>query len=338
VALAGLAVAGPALAVRAHAPDPALSGATWDQDERLEYRWRAGSEPPGAIRSAIDAAADDANDTRSSRAATFAYAADGESQIGYGAGATCGVNGIACFTRSAPDGGFTMWLREHGRVFEWGALRWCQMFASPPNGCYDAETIALDEFGHVEGLGHHENHADDRDYLDAVVQTFSRTKPSSGWNMHELGRCDIARLQLRYDITTASDHYSTCLDLETVVSLSASPTSVSFGGTTRLTALLRVVDADAYDRVGGNPVSYRTVRLQRRAPGASTWTTVASMTPTSSPTGSYTASLKLQASAEFRAVFATQSVEGLNGDSSPTVTVTVSGCTSGPCPLGAPAS
>ena len=35
-------------------------------------------------------------------AATFTYASDGASQIGYGTG-TCGVNGIACFTRSAPN-------------------------------------------------------------------------------------------------------------------------------------------------------------------------------------------------------------------------------------------
>ena len=171
-----------------------------------------------------------------------------------------------------------------------------------------------------------------------TVGKWVRTKPNSGWNMHEFGRCDTARLQIGYDITTASDLYSTCLDLETTVTLSASPSSVAYGGTTRLTALLRVVDDPDYGRIGGNPVSYRTVRLQRRAPGASTWTTITSMTPNASPTGSYVASVRLQATAEFRAIFATQSVEGLNGDSSPTVTVTVSGCTSGPCPLSAPAS
>ena len=107
-----------------------------------------------------------------------------------------------------------MWLREHGRVFDWGTLRWCQMYASPPNGCYDAETIALDEFGHIQGLDHHVNHSDDRDYLDAVVQTFSRTQPSSGWNMHVYGRCDVATLQLRYDVASWTTPYSTCLDLD----------------------------------------------------------------------------------------------------------------------------
>ena len=92
-----------------------------------------------------------ANATRASKAATYTYDPAGANPIGYGPGATCGVNGLACFTRSAPTG-FTMWLREQGHVFDWGTLKWCQAYSSPPNGCYDAETIALDEFGHVEGL------------------------------------------------------------------------------------------------------------------------------------------------------------------------------------------
>ena len=44
-----------------------------------------------------------------------------------------------------------MWFREQGRVFDWGTLEWCQMYTTAPNGCYDVETVALDEFGHVEG-------------------------------------------------------------------------------------------------------------------------------------------------------------------------------------------
>jgi hypothetical protein len=53
------------------------------------------------------------------------------------------------------------------------------MQASPTNGCYDAETIALDEFGHVEVLNHHVNFADESDYTHAVVQTYSRTRPKT---------------------------------------------------------------------------------------------------------------------------------------------------------------
>jgi len=223
----------------AHGPDPASSGGPFAQNQVLRFRWRAGSEPTAAIKTAIKAAAAAANATRASKAATFTYDAAGSNPIGYGVGATCGVNGLACYTRTVPTG-FTMWLREQGHVFDWGTLKWCQAYASPPSGCYDAETIALDEFGHVEVLNHHVNYSSDSDYLDAVVQTYSRTKPSAGWNMHTFGRCDMATLQLQYDMQSWTAGYSTCLDLATNLTLAASATSIPYGGSTTLTATLKV--------------------------------------------------------------------------------------------------
>ena len=217
-----------------------------------------------------------------------------------------------------------MWLREQGHVFDWGTLKWCQTYATAPNGCYDAETIALDEFGHVDGLGHHVNKDDDSDYLDAVVQTYSRTKPNAGWNVHAFGRCDTATLQLRYDVTTASARYSTCLDLSTVLTMSASPTAIVVGGSTTLTATLRVVDDDAYLLIGGNAVSGRSVTLQKRAPGTTTWTTVGAMV--AGATGTYVLAQKPTTTTEYRASFKTPSDEGLNGDASPVVKVAVTAC------------
>lgn len=334
LALACLAVAAllaPPAAL-AHGPDPVLSGALWAQNRRLEFRWRSGAAPPAAIKTAIKAAAADVGESRASEAATFAFDADASNLIGYGVGATCSVNGIACFTRSVPNG-FTMWLREHGRVFDWGRLRWCQMYDAPPDGCYDAETIALDEFGHIEVLAHHVNYADDRDYTDAVVQTISRTKPRAGWNMHVFGRCDVARLQIEYDVPTTNMKYSTCLELATVLTIGASVASVPYGGTTTLTAMLKVASNDAYERLRGNPVSRRTVRLQRRPRGTTAWTTVGTMSVGSSP-GTYVLSQSLTAATEFRAVFPTPSDEGLDGDTSPTLLVTVGPCQS-PCPMSA---
>ena len=332
VALALALSGGATVPTAAHSPDPALGSELFAQDARLEYDWRTGAVPPSAMRTAINAAAGDVAQSRASRAATFAFDTAGTNPIGYGTG-TCGVNGLACFTRNAPNG-FTMWFREQGRVFDWGTLKWCQMYTNPPNGCYDVETVALDEFGHVEGLGHHVNFADDSDYTDAVVQTFSRTKPRDGWNMHVLGVCDIAMLQIRYDIPLASSPYSTCLDVATVLTMSRSASSVPYGGTVTFTALLKVVSDGDYGRLSGNPVSGRAVRLQRRAPGTATWTNVASMTPTS-PTGSYVLSLRLTSSAEFRAVFSAPTTEGLRGDVSPVVLVSVGSCSSAPCPLSA---
>ena len=221
-----------------------------------------------------------------------------------------------------------MWLREHGRAFDWGTLRWCQMQSA--NGCYDAETIALDEFGHVEILGHHLNYPNDSDYTDAVVQTVSRSRPRTGYNMHVYGPCDTARLQIVYDMPTLSSIYSSCLDLVTVLSLSFSDTSIPYGGLVAITSLLRVASDADYGRLGVNPIGTRTVRLQRRALGSTTWTNLATLT-SGSPTGTYRASLRLYGSADFRATFATPASEGLRGDTSGTVRVTVAPCTAN-CP------
>jgi hypothetical protein len=311
-------------AVSAHGPDPVVSSVLFAQNQDLSFRWRTGSEPSTAIKAAIRAAAADANDSRDSKAPTFTYATDGGNQIGYGTGATCGVNGLACFSRSAPNG-FTMWLREQGHVFDWGTLKWCQAYASPPNGCYDAETIALDEFGHVTVLDHHVNYTDQRDYEDAVVQTFSRTKPNDGYDQHAFGRCDIATLQREYDVVDSIAKYSTCLDIDTVLTI-AGPASVAYDGTATMTAFLEVVDDADYDRLRGNNLSKRTVKLQRRLPGTTDWTTVATMTP-GTASGTYAAGYQLRAEMEFRATFASPSSEGLNGDSSPVVTVRVGACT-----------
>ena len=338
--VAGLALAiglalstGLVSAATAHGPDPVLGGALFAQNKALLFDWRSGAAPPAAFRTAIRAAAADATATRASKAATFAYDADGPNPIGYGVGATCGPNGIACFTRSAPTG-FTMWFREQGHVFDWGTLKWCQSYSSAPNGCFDVETIALDEFGHVEILNHHVNYSDERDYADAVVQAVSRAKPEAGWNMHRFGRCDVATLQREYDVPNTTAKYSTCLDLSTTLTIAASPTSIPYNGTTTLTATLKVTDLASYERLGGNPVSGRTVSLQRRAVGTSTWISVGTMAVGSS--GTYSLAIRLQSATEFRATFKTPTDEGLNGDTSPTVVVAVAGCSAPPCPLSVP--
>src|SRR5262245_8409323 len=67
----------------AHGPDPTLSG-FFRANQDLRFRWRAGSEPASAIKSAIQSAAADANASRGSKAATFTYDANGANPIGYG--------------------------------------------------------------------------------------------------------------------------------------------------------------------------------------------------------------------------------------------------------------
>ena len=169
-----------------------------------------------------------------------------------------------------------MRLRPQGYPLDWGSLRWCQFYDSPPTGCYDAEMIALHEFGHVQTL----DHPDDADvdvWTDTVMHWAPKTKAKAGWNQHEFGPCDVARLQIRYEPLTASTPISTCLDLATDLSLSASTSSTYTGAQV-------VVDRQAEDRrraiwplLASEPLSARTVTLQRRALGASSWSNVATM-------------------------------------------------------------
>jgi hypothetical protein len=325
-AVAAIALATGALippATLGHGPTPVLSATLWGQSQAVEYRFRSGNVPPQRIQPAIHAAAADSNESRNAKAAVFRYDAGGTSLIGYGVNATCGVNGIACFTRSAPTS-FTMWFREHGHVFDWGTLRWCQMYDSPPNGCFDVENIALDEFGHVQVLAHHINYTDNSDYLDSVVQTTSRTKPNSGWNVHAYGRCDVATLQREYDPPSWTAKYSTCLDIQTELTLGASATSVAYLGSATFTARLKASDLDSYKRIGGNPISGRAVVLQWRSPSGTTWNTLATMAA-GSESGTYTYSASsLTGTRDWRAVFTKPKDEGLRGDTSPTLRVNVS--------------
>ena len=308
----------------AHGPDPILGGGLYAQNRDLTFRWAGGGTPPAAMKSAINDAADDSNATRKSKAPTFDYDASAGNVVYYGSDVPCGVNGLACMRRDPPDW-FGVWFRENGHRFDWGTLRWCEV-AGGPDGCYQVQNVMLDELGHVLVLDHHDNFADDRDYDDAVVQTYSRTKPRAGWNAHAYGRCDVATLQQQYDVASSATLYSTCLDVPTKLSASPSKSSVVAGGMVTFTATL---GTDGTGKLSNNLVSSRTVVLQQRL--SSGWSDLLTMNPASGA-GTYTASVTVWATRDYRALFRKPANEGLKSSSSPARTVTVTaGCTQ-PCP------
>lgn len=322
VAALALLVATP---VTAHDPDPTFGGGPMTPGSVLTWDWAAGGVPPSAMRAAIKAGAADANASTASRAPTFARASGASNAIYYGTSVPCGVNGLACMRRATPDW-FGVWLRENGHRFDWGTLRWCEMTGSP-NGCYQAETITLDELGHVLGLDHHVNYGDDRDYADAVVQTYSHTRPGTGWNADAFARCDVAALQQLYDVASSTTRYSTCLDVPTTLALAASATYVTPGTTVTLTATLR---SDGTGKLSNNAISSRTVVLQEHL--ATGWSDVSTMTPLSG--GRYETTLKVRATSEYRARFRRPSNEGLRGSTSSSVTLTLTGvCVKTSCAL-----
>jgi hypothetical protein len=319
VAVVGLL--GAAGGVTGHGPDPLVSSGRWNQDQALAFSWRPHSVPTTAIQAAILSAATDATASRGSQAASFAYDAGGPNLIGYGLGATCGPGGLGCFSRTPPTG-FTMWLREQGHVFDWGSLKWCQAYTTPPTGCFDAENIALDEFGHVEILNHHVNYADRSDYEDAVVQQTSRKNPEAGWDKHAFGRCDVATLQMQYEVRTWASKYSTCLALSTTLGLTSNASHVAFGRTVTITATLNVANDPSYVRLAVNPLTSRVVTLQNRRVGSATWTTYGTMSA-GAASGTYARFPQVMKPTQFRAVFGAPTDEGLLAATSPTVTIDI---------------
>lgn len=314
--------------VAAHGPDPIVGGSAWRPNQALAYSWRSSPVPPSWLKTAFATAASDVNASRASKAATFTYGAGGASVVGYGEATGCSAAGIACFDRSGAPSTFRIWYRAHGYRFDWGTLQWCEGQASPTNGCYRAETIGVDELGHVEILGHHLNYAGDSDYLDAAVQTVSHARPATGWSVSALARCDVARLQLEYDRLTTSSLFSTCLAIATTTSLTASSSSVAYGSTVTFAGRLTTAVNSANRALSGDAVAARAVSLQRRLPGTTSWTAVGTM---SASGDSYTTATALRTTYEWRAVFATPVGEGLIGSSSSVIRVSVGPCT-GICP------
>ena len=154
-----------------------------------------------------------------------------------------------------------------------------------------------------------------------------RTKPKAGYNAHVFGRCDVATLQQQYDVLAYTTPYSTCLDVPTVSTLSASSRSVASGAMVTFTATLTSArHRSAVEQPDRGP--------DGRPPAAargSGWADVLTMND-GSATGTYTASLTIRASQDYRVLFRKPSGEGLRTDASATVPITVSTSCSGAVP------
>ncbi|MBI2781716.1 MAG: hypothetical protein HYX55_07975 [Chloroflexi bacterium] len=317
------ALVGQASAVAAHSTDPLLGSTPWGQNQLVPYMWTANQVPPSWAASNIDLGAADSEASRASRAALFSRASSAASRIAYGGSNPCPSYGIACMNRTGVPVSFGMWFKAHGAVLDWGTLRWCQAQSVATNGCYDIRRVALDEFGHVEMLNHHENYADESDYLDAVVQYAGRSRPKDGWNAHVYGRCDVARLQLEYELLDSGDPVSTCLSLATSLTIAADPASIVAGAYTQITGELEIAVATAAKRLSGDPLSRRAITLQRRDLGSTTWVVVGTMGWVTGSAGSYVISVRPAASADYRLVYDASTSEGLRDATSAVVRVAV---------------
>ena len=189
--------------------------------------------------------------------------------------------------------------------------------------------IALHELGHAQTLGHADE-TDVTDWTDTVMHAAPKTRAKAGWNAHEFGRCDVARLQIRYEPQDSTTPYSTCLDLNTQLSLSASASNAGYNSTITLTAKLTVADDAIYPTLASQPLAVRKVTLQQRPVGGASWTNVGAMS-SSDNSGRYVKTVTITDDYDYRAVFTKPGNEGLQGSTSLTVRVTVyyyGGCAS----------
>ncbi len=314
-------------------PVPVLGDPRWAQNTVLRYRWDAGEPPPGSIRPALNAVADDASTTRRSQAPTYRYDTTATDGFRYTENfpSWSSPDAIANAARSVPDW-WVVYIRPQGYQFRWGPMRWCQI--DPGDGCFDVERIVLHELGHVVGLDHPERAGFRLRPYDTVMHSTSPNRPDPGSQMHAFASCDTATLQERYDVATTSSKYSTCNRVDTTLVLSPSETSVDKDEPVNFVATLRVTDRDAYGRLGGNALSGRTVQLRRRLTGTDDpWQTF--WMAAGPGAGTYTLTFNPSASYDWQALFQGPSDEGLNGSSSPVILVHVNPvCGLPPCPSG----
>ena len=328
----------------ANSPDPIFGGSLFDRDQPLIYSWQTGKVPPTWMQNGINAGAENsrkltlATNAQGTRIPTFTYGSGGTSKISMEQ-TPCNPSNllaIACMTRSAPNS-FTVKLNKHDMQLQGFTLKWCSGYAfetppasEPASGCYDVANITLDELGHVAILDHHDNSVAGSTYTDAVVQAFSRTKDGDGWNADVYGRCDVASLQAQYGMTTSSKLYSTCLTPRVAPSLafSASPALTPQFGNVTFSATLTTGNwpSDYGDRISLKPAHARTVILQRAPIGSTSFTNYLTMSP-GTTAGTYTATVAIGGTYQWRANFPQPTNEGfLAARASVAQTVTCTNC------------
>ncbi len=75
--------------------------------------------------------------------------------------------------------------------------------------CFDARRVALHEIEHVTlGVANHDGQGE----LYTIMGSATPSRPSQGWNTHQIQRCDEAAAQLLYDVASSAGVYAGCFD------------------------------------------------------------------------------------------------------------------------------
>jgi hypothetical protein len=170
---------------------------------------------------------------------------------------TSGWQGCAWLI-SATDAEWKMWIRKSETFCEEGLV----------NGCLCGERVAIHEMGHVGGyFPECDSCSQDNSVMQSATgaprwHTVAQGGPGDGFDHFELQQCDQARMQIEYDVDTASGPYADCFNhvtnhgtfgMLTDLTLS-SPTSVTVCSGSTVTATGRLqLHAGHYGRELGSP-------------------------------------------------------------------------------------
>jgi hypothetical protein len=345
-AVLGLILATPVLAAYlGDTYNPTPGGKTYGAGATITYGWHPDNPPPDWMRNAITAEINYLNDAAHMGAnvptLSGPVAAGKPMTVMFKYRGTDPCIEFACSygkgSKSDNPDGYTVYFLADAAVA--GSPSWrkyCQYNNATPSeyrsSCYDIRNITLHELGHVFGLGHFVEGLGPGASI-TVMQTQSRSSASSGWNEQDYGACDMARLQLVYDLNAASSKLSSCLTRQkTTLAFSKSATSVAYRGAVTFTATLTVTADGSGPNSSifeGQKLSGRAVILERSTDG---WATSTRYTmPAGASLGTYSMTINLTYTSQWRVRFATPS-EGLSGVTSPASTITVAACHIAPCP------
>jgi hypothetical protein len=189
---------------------------------------------------------------------------------------------------------------------------------------------------------HYDDGFDDETFMQSATPTPNGSPKF--WNRRNFLRCDAAAAQLEYGVADPAGRFADCFDvapgdgakgLNAALTL-ASPTSISRCSNQAATAAGRLALADvaAYEDLRDTPLAGRAIRIDRRAPGETTWTNgVWTATATGAAGSNWSRSITTSSAGTFqyRATFVTTAAEtAVNSSNSVTWTIqwTTIGCPS----------
>ncbi len=158
---------------------------------------------------------------------------------------------------------------------------WLQQTGACPSGrlCFDARRAFIHEILHVTLSAPH----NEQGQAYSVMSAATPNSPKSGWNIHHIQPCDEAAAQLLYDLSYTGGQYSDCFDhlanavsqgLDSNLTVGASGYGDCLGTGVTASGRLEITNYSSYKLLAANPLTNRSISIDRRLKGSTTWTTI----------------------------------------------------------------